>query len=131
MNKIALTSLVLITLSGCQIHPPQYASAGMEIKDNQPCFSIIPLSSAALVATAPTINKLNGSEWRTITPPASWQPTRAISASHCTVWPDINWQSGVYDVAFKVSDSNNATRYATRFMLTRSAQGELTVHKQE
>ncbi|NCF07805.1 MULTISPECIES: putative T6SS immunity periplasmic lipoprotein [Kosakonia] len=131
MNKIGLTSLVLITLSGCQSHPPQYASAGVEIKDNQPCFSMTPLSSTALVATAPTINKLNGSEWQTMTSPANWQPTRVISASHCTVWPDINWQAGIYDVVFKVSDGNNATRYATRFMLTRSAQGELTVQKQE
>lgn len=131
MIKVILTSLVFIMLAGCQSHPPQYTSAGVVIKDNQPCFSITPSSSTTLVTTAPTINTLNGSEWRTITPPASWQPTRKISASHCTVWPDINWQAGVYDVVFKVSDGNNATRYATRFTLSRSARGEFTVHQQE
>jgi len=42
-----------------------------------------------------------------------------IYASHYTVWPDINWQAGVYDVVFKGSDRNNATR----FILTRSTYG--------
>ncbi len=131
MKAIAL-ALPLLALAGCQTHPAQYASLDVGVANNQPCF-IVPGSPASglLTATAPTIARLEDNQWQTLTPGATWQPERMITAGVCTGWPEINWQPGVYDVAFKVSDNDHATRYATRFVLQQTHGGAMTISKQE
>lgn len=132
MMKVFVLSLSLLTLAGCQTHPAQYSALDVGVSNNQPCF-IVPDSSisGALTATAPTITRLDGKQWQTLTPGATSQPSRVITAGVCIGWPGINWQPGVYDVAFKVSDKDHATRYATRFVLTQASSGAITVSKQE
>lgn len=132
MMKAIVLALPLLALAGCQTHPAQYASLDVGIANNQPCF-IVPGSSTSsvLTATAPTVTRLEGNAWRTLTPGATWQPQRVLTPGVCTGWPGINWQSGVYDVAFKVSDKDHATRYATRFVLQKPHDGAITVSKQE
>lgn len=132
MTKAMVMLLPLFALVGCQIHSAQYSALDVGVANNQPCF-IVPTTSlsGALTATAPTITRLNGSQWQVLTPGATWQPTRTIIAGDCTGWTEINRQPGVYDIAFKVSTKDRATRYAARFVVQKNGDGKIAVHQQE
>lgn len=127
MRMFTVASVVVFINSGCIPHPAQYQPLLVTLKDNEPCFSIIPglVFDKSLSSHTPTVMKREGAEWKTISEPATYSPVVRLDAHDCHQWNGINWGAGEYDVALKVTDGNEAVRYAAHFNLRKNARGEL------
>lgn len=133
MRKYLLIIAVSFISSGCISHPAQYQPLLVTLKNNEPCFSISSGSGLdkSLSSHAPTVMKREGAEWRTISEPATYSPAVRLDAHDCHQWNGIDWQAGEYDVTLRVTDGNDAVRYATRFKLQKNAKDELHIFKVE
>jgi len=133
MRMFTVASVVIFINSGCISHPAQYEPLLVRLKNNEPCFSISSGSSLdnSLSSHAPTVMKREGGEWRTISEPATYSPVVRLDAHDCHQWNGIDWEAGEYDVALKVTDGNEAIRYAAHFNLRKSAKGELSIFRIE
>ena len=133
MRKCLLSIAVAFISSGCISHPAQYQPLLVTLKDNEPCFSIIPglVFDTSLSSHTPTVMKREGAKWKTISEPATYSPVVRLDAHDCHQWNGINWEAGEYDVALKVTDGNEAVRYAAHFNLRKNAKGELSIFRIE
>ncbi|WP_312467997.1 hypothetical protein [Pseudescherichia sp.] len=133
MRKCLLSIAVAFISSSCISHPAQYQPLLVTLKDNEPCFSITPglVFDTSLSSHAPTVMKREGGEWRTISEPATYSPVVRLDAHDCHQWNGIDWEAGEYDVALKVTDGNEAVRYAAHFNLRKNAKGELSIFRIE
>lgn len=133
MRKYLLSISVTLISSGCISHPAQYQPLLVTLKNNEPCFSISSSSGFgnSLSSYAPTVMKREGAEWRAISEPATYSPVVRLDVHDCHQWNGIDWEAGEYDVALKVTDGNEAVRYAAHFNLRKNAKGELKIFKIE
>ncbi len=133
MRILTVALVVTFISSGCISHSAQYEPLLVRLKNNEPCFSISSGSSLdnSLSSHAPTVMKREGGEWRTISEPATYSPVVRLDAHDCHQWNGIDWEAGEYDVALKVTDGNEAIRYAAQFNLRKNAKGELSIFKIE
>ncbi|GAL56525.1 hypothetical protein EV102420_02_01290 [Pseudescherichia vulneris NBRC 102420] len=133
MRMFTVASVVVFINSGCISHPAQYEPLLVTLKENEPCFSIIRGSGPdnSLSSHAPTVMKREGADWRTISEPATYSPVVRLDVHDCHQWNGINWQAGEYDVTLRVTDGNDAVRYAARFELQEYVLGQYRIVKND
>lgn len=128
MNRLLLIISISFISSSCVSHSAQYQPLMVSLKNNEPCFSITtPDLDKPLSSHAPTIMKREGTEWKNVSKPATYTPVTILEPNQCRQWGGVNWQSGEYDVALKVTGGEDAIRYAARFIVQKDAMGKLTI----
>lgn len=133
MERAITVISIVLSCSACISHPAQFKSLTVKLEKNVPCFGFLEDTrpGETVLVYEPSISRQVGNEWEAIYSPQIFHSGRILKSEDCLRWDKVDWQPGKYDVVLKLRNHNAALRYATRFVLSANAKGELSLTKIE